>query len=533
MNFPLHQVIDQALIQRIGLTLLHSLWQGLLMALLAGCILLLTRKSNPNVRYRFFVGLLSLFAIGIGLTFYRLAEPDLNPSTREMQEQTNIGSVWLPAGPKPNYASSLLIDGVTFFTTHLTPIVLIWMLILVVKSIQFTRNLYELRGLRRTQTFKAGTDWENRVKGLASQLGIPRTVELLQSGFIKSPMVMGHFKPVILVPLGILTAIPPNEIELMLLHELAHIKRHDFLVNLMQHLLEILFFFNPGLLWLSARIRAESEACCDELVLSQANSKRNYIRALLSFREYQLEGSEYGLAFARRNGLLHRVERLVLQTNTTLNLPEKVILSVSAVLICTVGLLYAAPFTGKAKPPYLNQSQTGFSVKKELTANPSAFVAKNGQTPESKTKPQQEIRRSEIGKKHEFSSESSPVLRESNRNQLQTLPSLQGQLVQLQPEAFTDSLPETPRLQLNPVSYSPAPLNLRKPVFQKPVTEQLIDEIVQAGLSPSRDNLFFHITNEFLIVNGTRQSDEVHRQIIEKFVKKPGDLVDFTYRNTR
>ena len=158
--------------------------------------------------------------------------------------------------------------------------VLIWFLIICARSIQFAAGLHNIYHIKRTKVLSAGIYWDNKIGELSDQLGIKRTVQIMQSGIAKLPMVLGHFKPVILIPIGLLTALSTEEVESILVHELAHIHRRDYLVNLLQNLMEIVFFFNPAVLWVSALIKAERENCCDDIVVAQTSSKVSYIKAL-------------------------------------------------------------------------------------------------------------------------------------------------------------------------------------------------------------------------------------------------------------
>src|SRR6202008_3371205 len=114
---------------------------------------------------------------------------------------------------------------------------------------------------------------------------------------------------VILVPLGLLAALPPSQVETILLHELAHIRRKDYLVNLLQRFSEAVFFFNPALIWISSLIRQEREACCDDIVVSTATHHGNYLKALVSFQEYCLTPPKYAMAIgSKQHYLLNRVK---------------------------------------------------------------------------------------------------------------------------------------------------------------------------------------------------------------------------------
>ena len=122
--------------------------------------------------------------------------------------------------------------------------------------------------------------------------------------------MVGYFRPVILLPVSLITSIPAAQLEAILAHELAHVQRHDFAVNLLQTLIETLFFYHPAVWWLSHRIRVERENCCDDLAVSVLDNRVEYGRALLALEE--LRGTTTSLALGVRGGsLLDRIQRLV------------------------------------------------------------------------------------------------------------------------------------------------------------------------------------------------------------------------------
>jgi hypothetical protein len=143
----------------------------------------------------------------------------------------------------------------------------------------------------------------------------------------------GIFKPMILLPVSLVTQLRTDEVEAILLHELAHIKRKDYFVNLIQHFAEIIFFFNPAVLWLSSVIRDEREHCCDDLAIHETRSKEKFIQALVVFQEYHLRDTQLALGFpGQKNHLLGRVKRIITNKNKSLNNMEKIVLIAGIVL---------------------------------------------------------------------------------------------------------------------------------------------------------------------------------------------------------
>lgn len=344
-------LIDR-MIRALCHTLLHSLWQGILLAIITGAIVIFTKRSNPAFRYNLLIGALTLFALGVTATFIvHLQKPAAasasylgystiaTTSTIQTPAPHAISTTADPAKPEDSIAprpgaGNITETVVNYFNTHSNTIVLIWFLIICAKSVQMAVGLHTIYRLKRTKVSKVGADWENRLLRLARQLHIEQTIRLVESGLAKVPMVVGHLKPVILIPVGLINSLTANEVEAILIHELAHIRRRDYLVNLLQSFMEILFFFNPAVLWISQLIKTERENCCDDLAIAQSCNKANYIRALLSCEEYQAAGTAYVMAFpGTKNTLLHRVNRIVGNRNYSLNLLEKTILAVCLVVM--------------------------------------------------------------------------------------------------------------------------------------------------------------------------------------------------------
>ena len=186
---------------------------------------------------------------------------------------------------------------VSYLDQRADVLVAIWMVILFIRLVKLLVDLGAVQRLRYYRTRAVDESWRQRVEELARRMGIKRAVELLESSLVRVPMMAGVFKPVILVPLGLLAQLPPQQVEAVLLHELAHIRRKDYFVNLLQSIAETLFFFNPAILWISSLIRVERENCCDDIAVEESRSKKEFIHALVSFQEYQ-QSSSYTLAFA-------------------------------------------------------------------------------------------------------------------------------------------------------------------------------------------------------------------------------------------
>ena len=143
-----------------------------------------------------------------------------------------------------------------------------WMAGVVLFYLRHLASWAMARRLRRTGVCAAPDFWQERLSLLAGRLRLSRPVKLLESGLAGVPVVMGHLRPVILMPVGLLTGLPAGQIESILLHELAHIRRDDYLVNMLQTSVEGLLFYHPVVWWISGVIRTEREHCCDDLAVA-------------------------------------------------------------------------------------------------------------------------------------------------------------------------------------------------------------------------------------------------------------------------
>jgi GWxTD domain-containing protein len=163
--------------------------------------------------------------------------------------------------------------------------------------------------LRRNGVCAAIAPWPERMRLLADKLKISKPVVLLESCLTAVPVVIGYFRPVVLLPLGLLTGLRPEQVEAILIHELAHIHRHDYLVNLLQRCVEGLLFYHPAVWWVSHIIRTERENCCDDVVVAMQGDAHGYAEALVTLEEKRWP-REIALA-ANGGSLVNRVRRLL------------------------------------------------------------------------------------------------------------------------------------------------------------------------------------------------------------------------------
>lgn len=333
----MEQWSQHQLVPAICWTLVHSLWQGLLAAAIAGIIILSTRRAPARLRYNLLGGALLLFVIATMVTFCLQIRLPVAVVTA-----TTVMEAAPSLSPAPDISLAEWITG--FFDLYAGWIVLAWAIFFVFKLAQTGTGLLHIRRLRRTQVSQPEAAWRNRFYDLKHDMGIRKVVRLLESGLVTVPVTIGALKPVILLPLGLLANLPPEQLETILMHELAHIRRKDYFVNLLQNITETIFFFNPALLWLSALIRDEREACCDDIVLAYTNRKESYMEALVSFQEFTLTQNTYAMTLKDHPGqLFSRIKRMLTNENEQLGSTGKLILAAGIVAVASVCMCTGTP----------------------------------------------------------------------------------------------------------------------------------------------------------------------------------------------
>src|SRR6185369_15346699 len=189
-------------------------------------------------------------------------------------------------------------------------LVFAWICGVVILSLRLVSGWVWVQRMKSHGTSPIEDGWDVIAMRLSRRLHIARTVRLLRSTLVEVPTVIGSMKPVILLPASALSGLNPHQLEAILAHELAHIRRHDYLVNLLQTVVETLLFYHPAVWWLSRRIRAERENCCDDLAVSLCGDPYTYARALADLEELRTPGRHFVMA-ASGGSLVQRVRRLL------------------------------------------------------------------------------------------------------------------------------------------------------------------------------------------------------------------------------
>ncbi|MCP5108290.1 MAG: M48 family metalloprotease [bacterium] len=308
MNF-LSSIVSENLINALGWTLIHSLWQGAAVALGFALVMLFMRRFSARTRYYMGVTALLLVLAMSVVTFAGIYRAGMEaPLAAAGVEGSEIALTGV-AGIEENITTVMFFKN--YFSRHLPLVVTIWMLGMLVLMLRLAGGFIYNQRLKSHQTRPLPGKWDNWMRAFRRKTGIRRTIQLMESALVKIPMTLGHFKPVILFPVGMVTGLPRDQVEALLAHELAHIVRKDYLVNIMQNFVDILFFYHPGVHWISSHTRAERENCCDDIAVSLSGDSINVARALSNIQGHGLSAANPAMAASGSRGLLGRIKRLV------------------------------------------------------------------------------------------------------------------------------------------------------------------------------------------------------------------------------
>ncbi len=348
--------------QSLGWTLIHSLWQISLVALLYFMMEQTVCKRSSSRRYLAgCVGLFLSLLLPAGTLYWLLDDgpPSRNGAVAssfvtvgaeakagerlELVKQVSEPEFSEQEAKEPLVAESS--DGVLAGVVHsrnrgeaelrsafLPFLAGVWMLGAAVFLLRPLLGWIHVQRLRRMATGSAPSDLESLFESLRASVLGRRCIELKISERVLVPSVIGLFKPMVILPAQIVTGLSPEQLRAVLAHELAHVRRHDYLVNLMQTFVEALLFYHPALWWLSNRIRTEREVSCDEFAAVYCESPKSYARALLALEESC--PVPHGLAMAANRGdLRYRMERLLGKTTPELRVGSWLPLPVIGALV--------------------------------------------------------------------------------------------------------------------------------------------------------------------------------------------------------
>ncbi|MFY1830785.1 M56 family metallopeptidase [Myxococcus fulvus] len=334
--------MSSLVMESLGWALVHSLWQGALVAVGLAAALLTVGRHAANARYALACGALVLAVALPVATGWRHASraraeqswsssrgeeaPAFQAARARVMERVSRalqvesrpaleaargeGFDWRRATP------AMALAWLWERASQAAPRLLRWLVFAWVAGVglssgRLTAEWVRLHQLAR-RALPAPREWQERLDALSGRLGLKRAVRLLQSVEVDVPSTVGWLSPVVLLPVSTLSGLPARQLEMVLAHELAHIRRHDFAVNLAQVVVETLFFYHPAVRWMSNVIRVEREHCCDDVAVGASPNPVSYARALTALETLRVMPPVESHAMSALGGSLpERVRRLV------------------------------------------------------------------------------------------------------------------------------------------------------------------------------------------------------------------------------
>ena len=296
----LKHLVGTPLAKAIGWTLFHSLWEGAIVAsaLLAALWVLRSSRARYAVAC---VAMLAIVAGFIATLLFVQHGAHLKPTVFKL----NIPPA--PPGDGLNLRNQFARLSASDVLSWLAPF---WCAGVILFHLRALAGWIAARRLKIRGVCCARELWRQRLIALRTRVQLSKTVGLLESSLAEVPVVVGYLRPAILLPVGMLTGMPASQIEAILLHELAHVRRHDYLANLFQTAVEGFLFYHPAIWWISSVIRTERENCCDDLVVAANGNAPEYAAALTALEQSRWAAHDAALA-ATGGNLMQRIRRLL------------------------------------------------------------------------------------------------------------------------------------------------------------------------------------------------------------------------------
>jgi beta-lactamase regulating signal transducer with metallopeptidase domain len=299
--------VSPDVMRTLGWALVHFLWQGLALAALLSAAMAMCRSAAT--RYALAVGALVLMLAAPVVTFGVLwsGRADANNSLAPSGSQSVLPMVVAQRAVNivPDYAapnSPARADALLWFVE-------VWFAGVIILSLRTAGGVLLIERMRRKDAKPVSAQLHDLCAAVQQRLGLARAIRYCESSLLDAPAVIGWFRPAVLLPLTALTGLSDEQLQAVIAHELAHIRRFDNFVNLFQIVVETLLFYHPAVWWVSKRIRAERENCCDDAAISVCSDAVEYARALALMAEWR---SAPALAMAANRGpLAARVARLM------------------------------------------------------------------------------------------------------------------------------------------------------------------------------------------------------------------------------
>jgi beta-lactamase regulating signal transducer with metallopeptidase domain len=305
-------LFTDAALSAVGWALVHFIWQGALLGAATAAALAALRGARANVRYVVAAVALALMLVAPVITAQQVYQTHIPTAFTIVAASDAAISMPETAGAiasRPLSSSAAKTSGASI-EAMLPYAVAFWIAGVLLLSVRLACGWYAVERLRRRGVGSVTEPVEERVRELSARLGLSRPVRIIESALVAVPAVVGWLRPVILLPASVATGLPTAHLDAVLAHELAHVRRHDYLVNAMQAVVETLLFYHPAVWWCSRQMRIEREHCCDDLAVQACGDRVAYATALANLEDLRRAGMNLALAVTG-GSLLDRVRRVL------------------------------------------------------------------------------------------------------------------------------------------------------------------------------------------------------------------------------
>jgi beta-lactamase regulating signal transducer with metallopeptidase domain len=331
-------VPEARLVAAFGWSLLHFLWQGSLAGLVLAVALRTMRKAPATTRYALCCGAFATLALFPLLTFLRIELTAAHPAATTLSHLSLPGAEASVLSSAGGSAGRGLLGSIRTVERWLPAILVVWILGAGLAAARIAAGLIRSRRLRMASRASVAGPLSELMGRLEGTLGISQNIDLLVSPGTRIPVVTGWRRPAILLPPSAVQDLSPEEMETILAHELAHIRRRDFPVNVAQAAVEALLFYHPVVWWVSRQVRREREHCCDDIALRVSGSPLACAKALTALEERRSSAVPILSPAASRGDLTMRIRRLLAAEPTT-PIYRGVAISLASLSLCTAALL--------------------------------------------------------------------------------------------------------------------------------------------------------------------------------------------------
>ncbi len=321
---------DHPIISALVWTLIHSIWQFSVISLAMSVMLKLYQKEKSSKKYQIALGSMIFSFITAVVTFC------LFYFDNHGQEVTIFINDIADFSSANDQKNNIILSIKSWIDQYQLPVFYTWMIGVALFAIRFIMSIAYVEFLSGTATPIYCQDTYKAFRRVCLHYKVKENITIGESIYVKSPMILGFLKPIILFPIGIINQLDITETEAILAHELAHFVRKDIYVNIIQNLMEALLFYHPAIWWISANIRLERESCCDNLAIGYMGDNIHYARTLVKMQEIFQNNNNPILAmnFSKQESFFsNRIKRILNMAQTRNYLKEKIITSIVLVAI--------------------------------------------------------------------------------------------------------------------------------------------------------------------------------------------------------